>query len=230
MKKNLIFTLAIGEYNNFPTLKYMKEYAKKCNADYLPLNEIKINHDHIFFEKFYFVELLNSYDRVLYVDADVLVTPNAENIFEEFFDYDCFYAFAENGSSGMTNKDYCIKPLLSECPEWPIQKNGLLQYFNAGIFLLSKPLQKYFLNFEKVPDLPGIYEFGDQTYLNYLIVKNKIKFESLPYSFNRMSMGEYDYNKERYNSNFIHYAGPDLYGDGNRNITIQQDIKFLYNN
>jgi lipopolysaccharide biosynthesis glycosyltransferase len=230
MKKNLIFTLAMGEYNNFPTLKYMKDYADKCDADYLPLNELKINHNHIFFEKFYFVDLLNQYDRVLYVDADVLVTPTAKNIFNEFKDENCFYAFAENDHSEMTNKDYCIQPLLNDCPEWPLQENGKKQYFNAGVFLVSKPLQKYFLNFRNVPNLPGIYEFGDQTYLNYLVAKNKIKFKSLPYSFNRMNMGKFDTEKERYFSDFIHYAGPDLYGSGHRETTVLQDINFLYKN
>jgi lipopolysaccharide biosynthesis glycosyltransferase len=228
MKKNLIFTLAIGNYSRYPTIKLMEDYAKKCGADYLPLKHTVINQSNLFFEKFFFVELLERYDRVFYVDGDVLVTPHAKNVFEEFPDEECFYAFAENDHGQWMDRDYCVNPLLDDCPEWPLQENGKKQYFNAGVFLVSKPLQKYFLNFRNVPNIPGIYEFGDQTYLNYIIAKNKIKFESLPHSFNRMNLGKNDPNNERYDSNFIHYAGPDLYGNGNRDLTIQNDINYLY--
>ena len=230
MKKNLIFSLTIGNYSNYQTTIFMENYAKKCGADYLPLQNTIINHSNLFFEKFYFVELLNLYDRIFYVDADVLVTPNAKNVFEEFPDENSFYAYAENDNYHWMDRDYCIDPLMSDCPEWPIQKNGKRQYFNAGIFLVSKPIQKYFINFRDVPNLPNIYEFGDQTYLNYLVVKNKIKFSSIPHSYNRMNLGKSDPDKDRYNSNFIHYAGPDLYGDGNRDLTISNDINFLYGN
>jgi lipopolysaccharide biosynthesis glycosyltransferase len=228
MKKNLVFSLSMGRYSNYQTINYMRDYAKKCDADFISLNHPVINHANIYFEKFFFVDLLDRYDRIFYVDCDVLVTPNAKNVFEEFSDDECFYAFAENDHNQWRDRDYCVNPLLGDCPEWPLQENGKRQYFNAGIFLVSKPLQKYFLNFRNVPNIPGIYEFGDQTYLNYLIVKNKIKFQSLPHSFNRMNLGKNDPNNERYNSNFIHYAGPDLYGNGNRDITIQNDINYLY--
>ena len=54
-------------------------------------------------------------------------------------------------------------------------------------------------------------------------------FQSFDYSFNRMHLGNKDENHERLNANFIHYAGPDVYGNGNKNETMVNDYNKLYN-
>ena len=175
-----------------------------------------------------FVNLLEKYERVLYIDSDVMVTPSAKNIFEQYPDINKFYAYHENDYDPIMDRDYCINPLLGDCPNWPLGKNGKLQYFNAGVFLVSSPQKFAFNNYRNVPNLPSILNFGDQTYMNYIISKNNIIFESLDYSFNRMNLGKRDDSGERFNADFIHYAGIDTYGDGNKLKTIKSDYLKLY--
>ena len=43
-----------------------------------------------------------------------------------------------------------------------------------------------------------------------------------------MDLGEADENNERFNSDFIHYAGPCKYGNGNKQETIKKDYYKLY--
>ena len=54
------------------------------------------------------------------------------------------------------------------------------------------------------------------------------RFESFDYRFNRMHLGKKDDLGERFKSNFIHYAGPDVYGNGNKFETMMNDYKTLY--
>jgi lipopolysaccharide biosynthesis glycosyltransferase len=231
MKKNIILNVAIGGHKNYTTsLKTIYDYSVKCNADHYVLDKGFVNKYSIYFEKFFFVKLLETYERVLYIDTDVLITPHARNMFEVYYDSNKFYAYHENDFETVMDRDYCVKPLLNDCTQWPIGKNGKLQYFNAGIFLVSQKHKSAFDNFLDVPNIPSIFNFGDQTYLNYLIVKNNIPFESIDYSFNRMNLGKSDVNNERFGADIIHYAGHDLYGSGNKLNTINSDYNKLYGN
>jgi hypothetical protein len=111
----------------------------------------------------------------------------------------------------------------------PIGGNGKRIYFNAGIFLVSKPNINVYKKFKDIPNLPSIMEFGDQTFLNYLTHKNEVPFESFDHTFNRMHLGKKDESGERFKANFIHYAGPDVYGNGNKFETMMNDYKKIYN-
>ena len=227
--KKVIFSLNIGSYQNYPTIEYFKEYANKCGADYIGLEKQVVNLPNPFYEKFYFVELLNEYDRVLYIDSDIIITPWARDIFSHLDDTECFYAFPENFDLPIMDRDICVKPFLEKYPDWPRQVNGKLQYFNAGVFLTSKKHQKEFMRFRDIPKMEGVFEDDDQNYLNYLIVSKKIPFKSLPFSFNRMHLGQSDPNNLRYMADFIHYAGnKDFYGNESKDLTILKDLNKLY--
>jgi lipopolysaccharide biosynthesis glycosyltransferase len=230
--KTAIFQILIGptrgqEY----CIKSVLNYCKKYNIEHFLSQEVKINGPHIMFEKYQLFNLLNAgYDRVLYLDADVLITPNAENIFEKYFKMDKFYAYDENDKPEWMDRDNYIYENISNI-EWPINQKGKKQYFNAGIMLFSKEVfskYPYAFNLNDIPNWPNLWYFGEQTIVNYWIAKNKIPFESIDYSFNRMDLGEYDLKNDRYNANFIHYAGPCKYGNGNKNETIAEDFEFLY--
>jgi lipopolysaccharide biosynthesis glycosyltransferase len=229
MNKNVLLTISIGYHNNMSeTFLAMENYCKKYNIDFIRINYPIINFISPYFEKFFFIDLLDRYDRVLYMDADVLITPNAVNIFDYYPDTTKFYAYNETDNNETMDRDEYVKPLLTDMPNWPMDDKNKYRYFNSGVMLISKEHKDFFKNFKNIPEIPGIFAFQDQTYLNYLIVKHNIKYEYLDYSFNRMHLGNKDENHDRYNSNFIHYAGPDVYGDGNKNITIINDYKKLY--
>lgn len=230
MKKYAVLTVAIGQHSLLNgNLESMKIYADKCDADFIKLTHSVINFHSIYFEKFFFVDLLESYERVLYLDADVLITPNAKNIFEEYPNPNFFVAYNETDFNEDMDRDFCVNPLLPYCEYWPIDEKGKHRYFNSGVMLISKNHLKYLKDFRNVPNIPGVINiFPDQTYLNYIISSNQVPFLDLDYSFNRMHLGKKDENEDRFKSNFIHYAGPDMYGNGDKYETMKIDFNKIY--
>ncbi len=81
----------------------MARYAKRINADFLVVQERKyslllrgyVNGDLPVYEKFRLADFLEQYDRVLYLDSDILITPQARDIFAEFSNPKFFYAYDE---------------------------------------------------------------------------------------------------------------------------------------
>ena len=216
--KRAIFQLYIGEPNPMYdiSVKTFGDYARKIGADHIVATTPKINSVSLLLEKFQLLDFFEgelAYDRILYVDADVLPTPHAADIFQEYQDPEFFYAFDENFNTRPMNRDTTLNKMGELGFEWKKNDRGMKQYFNAGVFLISKDNCDFLKDYRQLPELPNLWEFGDQNYMNYLVMKHGVKFQSLDYSFNRMDLGSIDENKERYKANFIHYAGPSRYGD-----------------
>lgn len=229
--KKAIFTLNVGGNPIYvPSIKSIKDYANRIGVDFYMGTKIKISMYNFYFEKLQCLELFNKgYDQILYIDADVLVTPQAENIFKKYSDPKVFYAYHENANSEAMDRDRFVSPLDPDKIEWPVI-DGRYQYFNAGVMLFGSKVWKDILRgIDTPPDCKEVWEFGDQTFLNYLAAKNRVKFESLDRKFNWMNCGKPDPNKERFTANFIHYAGPCLYGDTKEEV-MKNDYKELYDN
>jgi lipopolysaccharide biosynthesis glycosyltransferase len=231
--KTAIFQFLIGpsrgqEY----CIKSVINYSKKNNIDYFISQNALINGPHIMFEKYQLFSLFNQgYDRVLYLDADIMITPKAENIFNIYDELNIFYAFDENDNTECMNRDNYIHEKISKI-QWPINNKNKKQYFNAGVMIFSKNTFDNFksaFDLSDIPNWPDIWYFGEQTIVNYWIAKNKIPFKSIDYRFNRMHLGKPDLNNERYKADFIHYAGPCQYGNGNKPETMKMDYNQLYN-
>lgn len=82
-RKRLVVTIATGPQHE-PLLEicgpWMKRYADKCGADYVQLTGTSQYWWGI--EKFRLQPLVSMYDRTLFLDADVMVSPRAPNIFK----------------------------------------------------------------------------------------------------------------------------------------------------
>ena len=231
MGKNAIFTIAIHDCEYFQyTILTMRYYAEKINCDLVVLEEPFVGFRNIYFEKMYFLELLKVYDRVLYLDADIVITPNAKDIFKRFPDKEVFYAFNENLDDDVMDRDSFVKAVVKDGDWWPVNGNGKYQYFNAGVFLISKSHAKFFENFKADSKVEGVLDWDtDQTMMNYIVAFNKIPFKSLPYSFNRMFLGKKDEWYFRYEASFIHYAGNGYCHKKQRAIFMLSDYCHLYN-
>ncbi len=64
------------------TLPFLKYYANKIGADFIILNNVVINGTVPHYEKFQLYDLLEIYDRILYIDIDVIVTEKCPNLFD----------------------------------------------------------------------------------------------------------------------------------------------------
>jgi len=212
--KKAIFTLAIGDNPMYrAALDSFRAYAKRVGADLIVSEELhykikitdpKYSASPAWPEKLYTAELLKQYDRVLYLDADILVTPWARDIFEEYPELDTVYMFNEGQYTDRTLPATEINQALGQVEEWD-EKDGKLTYYNFGMFLISKECPLF-----EIADLAGMQKvcdtvkFYDQTYVNYIIQRHKIKNVGVTSAFNRMDLlGHEDYKK----ADFIHYAG-----------------------
>ncbi|WP_153915098.1 glycosyltransferase [Shewanella sp. TC10] len=226
--KRAIFTLAIGDNPMYKAaITSFEEYGKKVGADvivskelhyHLHVNNKKYDASPAWSEKLYIAELLKTYDRVLYLDADILVSPFAENIFEECPELDTVYMFNEGKYKDRSPHAQRINEVLGEA-HWP-EENGKMVYFNSGMILLSKETGLFDnASADEMQKICNEVKFYDQTYINYLIRRDKINCVSVDKRFNRMPLlGLEDYQS----ASFIHYAGR-----GYREKVPMRDLKFI---
>lgn len=235
--RKAIFTIKIGTNPIWDLcIDSQIRYCNKYNIDYITIDQKQINWPfgpnptaNFYFEKLQAVSIFNTrkYDQVLYLDSDILITPEAINIFNEYPDPDLYYGFDENrtvgiqgptmygGTADIMDRDpYVIRTISNRNIYWMKNIYSKYIYFNMGVMLLGVNSVPWMFNVTQllsVKDYPNIYDFNDQTYFNVLIQKYS-KFKCMDYNFNRMHLGRRDHENERYKANFIHYAGPCLYG------------------
>lgn len=223
-----IISLAIGNQKDYLIgLNSMLEYSKRIGTDFFVINQPLVNYRVPHFEKLQVLDMFNrGYDRVLYLDGDIIVTPKAKNIFEEYSDESKFYAYDENShpSLGYMDRDSDVEALPKDF-EWKKNEFGKYKYFNSGVMLFSKYHQMCFSGLENIPNVPEMWGYAEQTALNYLISKNKVEWETIDYSFNRMDLGKEDPKRERFKANIIHYAGPCRYKEKDQETKYHQMIK-----
>ena len=234
MKKRLIVTIMLGKDPSFHFVKKsFKNYAKKVNADFLCITKASSilkpnnnnNNNKLFFDalfqKINLGSLSDKYERVLYLDADILITPHAKNIFDVYKDDSKLYMYNEGLFADRTSELTLISNRLHQ----PIKDKN---YFNAGVILL--PNHSSFLQAIRLHDLEYFVSnsnWFDQTYINFKYRFNKIKVSHLSEEFNRMGSSKNIDN--RFLASFIHYAGNSYCPKKQRSIFMLNDYCNLYN-
>ena len=226
--KKAIFTLAIGDNPMYQAaILSFQHYADKVGADLIisdslhyPINiqDPKFNASAAWTEKLRIGELQHQYDRVLYVDADVLITPHARNVFELYPDLETAYWFDEGVIQERAEDVAMICETLGQV-NWA-KNNNRPVYYNAGIILTSRQCELFKkTKLEDLQKVCNVITHYDQSYFNYTLHRHKIKHSSFDKAFNRMDM----FGQEGYlDADFIHYAGKG-YAKNNR----RRDIQFL---
>ncbi|MBQ4847826.1 glycosyltransferase [Pseudoalteromonas sp. MMG005] len=235
--KKVIFTLAIGDNPMYQAaILSFKHYADKVGADLIVSDElhypINIRDPHYganpaWAEKLRIGELLKEYDRVLYLDADILISPSAQNIFKQYTDPMVVYMLNEGAICDRQCERQLIENKLGRL-NWPMQCEDVI-YYNVGVVLASQGCKLF-----DYADLAGLQSvcnhirFYEQTFFNYQIFKNALKHKELATTYNRMDM----FGKEGYlEADFIHYAGKG-YAKNSRRRDVQflKDFATLYDN
>lgn len=154
-------------------------------------------------------------DRLLYIDADILITPHAKNIFDEL-DPDYVWMLDETGMGA----SHVELPIISEKLGYPCNN-----YYNGGIILMSR---KHLFMFDY--DLKEVFRsnFHVQAFVSYLICKNKVPIKNIPREFNYMAHSKPDPNNERLTASFIHFAGNSFTNGISKKSTIERDYLTLY--
>lgn len=154
------------------------------------------------FEKFQLRDLLDTYERILYVDGDVLIRANCPNVFDIVAPIQFGCVFEDVGKSAWKRRE-----------EWEkVQKRlghlnmGELRYFNAGVMVVSREHRELFdLNPRKM----ARGRWPDQTTFNYYVRKRHYAVCELAPKFNMLECFGEDFfvDKKRRNAYIIHYAG-----------------------
>lgn len=219
--KLAVVTITIGkEFEALASITHasIKAYAQKINATFLQLNSCSTTPH---WEKCLFYDLLNEYDRIIYLDTDIIVRQDTPDLFQ-LVPYNKIGAFNE---AKFTDRNYVLVEV-SQAYKVKLENwNG--KYYNTGVMVISKCHKKYF----KRP-LEEYCHFYEQSYLNLQFAleeqtreKGKELMFDLPYIYNRMTCLDVS-GEERYASYIIHYAGYHYFTQGTEIFNIiSEDLK-----
>jgi hypothetical protein len=186
--RHAIVTLCIGDQaKEYAAISHptMMAYAARIGADFYVMSERQWPDRHIFFEKFQMYPIVLKYERTLYLDGDVIVSPKAPDIF----------AAVPSGQLGFLN-EYDHVPQRRERYRSIIE--GIMKhadrkldgwvwpktYFNAGIFV-TEPRFAWYMKDKPKDKMRRIFLY-DQGFANLMIHEHELPVFRLPLAFNYM--------------------------------------------
>lgn len=203
-----LVTLTIGPaYERLARLTYpfFHAYAARHGLAFVPIGQPVIaGKPH--FQKLACFDLLARYERIMFVDTDVLISPDAPNLFD-IVPEGRFGAY--NVSRHTAFHDKAIVLIQERLRDIGWRR----VYFNSGVMVASRAHRPVFDPWD--PDLPvwtaacetlpESRTFSDQTYLNYKVQEAHLPVFDIGYRFNHsLAPGR---STERFSSHFIHCKG-----------------------
>lgn len=207
--KKAIVTIAIGrKYEEIAALTHptIKNYAERIGADFICRAE---SDGFPHWQKFKIVfDLFKQYDRILYVDTDLIIRGDCPDLFEVIPE-DKFGVFEEGRHA--SRAEYINAGI--QMYQMPFDWEG--KYYNTGVMVLSRYHREIFKDPPESAKHPQrfvlgsmAYTFlGEQTYLNIIMQKMETEIEELDYRFNRMTLMDEPTGEPRHASYIVHYAG-----------------------
>jgi ADP-heptose:LPS heptosyltransferase len=219
-KPRVIVTIAIGAYHEklYSVVEpFFKAYAKKVGAD-LVIWRDQGNHSMPHYRKLDLGDMLNQYERVCYIDADIIIRDDAPDIFD-MVPVDRFGAFEEGQFQDRAD---CLYQFFKKM-DWEPEEDVQADYWNTGVMVFSQGHHPVFLQ----PEVEHA-SFYEQTYLNFMFHALKVKMMNLNYRMNRMSLINPVTGEDHLDGYLIHYAGyKDIHGEEFLLKRVQDDIERL---
>jgi hypothetical protein len=228
---NAIVTVTIGEkFERIAAVTHptLRSYAERLGADFIVIDGKSPGQEDIVphFAKLQIRNLFNTYDRILFLDTDVIVRADTPNLFEIVPEHKVGL-FREGKfiprrklDIEMAAKTYCTKVRMN-----PDDWKG--QYWNTGVLVASRIHKSLFEapDFEKVRKVEGAWDYGEQGWINIQIINSSTPVHDLPYKFNRMTVMDDITGEDRHASYIIHYAGaPDVIPGVDGELTLPEFI------
>ncbi len=165
--KRAVVTVTIGRKSESIaklTHPIMQRYADRIRSDFVVIRDKVVNSKYPQFEKFQLYDLLQAYERIVYLDTDIIVMPDCPDLFDA----------VPRGKFGAFF-DSEVKDNDADIPEWRQEEIRYFQkrygninwgstYFNTGVMVMSRP-HREIMNYRK-PIHRG-KRFIDQTQINY---------------------------------------------------------------
>jgi lipopolysaccharide biosynthesis glycosyltransferase len=208
----------IKEMTNI-TLPPMKEYAKRIGADFIQLDHqppVLTDDNKTHYRIIKVRDILEEYDRVLCLDADMLVNKNIPNIFDVVPEDKIGSIYEDKGS----RKPDRLNKIAGIQRAWG-NVGWTEGYTNAGTFVLSKMHRDILLPHN------GKYWIGwgsADLHMSYMAHKLGFKIMELPFKWNHMTMFSEPWNgyADRFQSHIIHYAGGGVFEKGKVKSRLEQ--------
>lgn len=194
-QKLAVVTICVGpRYEAIAELTHptLKAYADRIGAEFIVWRHFE-GHKNPAWQKLELYNLLEEFDRVCFLDTDIIVRPDTPNVFETVPE-DHMGLFNE---FGVTNR---IQTMMSWEPSAEWVKRG--KYFNTGVMVMSSCHKEVFR-----PTFPERDSFYEQTHLNYMIYQLGIDVHEFSHRMNRMSCMDKIIGENRLSCYIVHYAG-----------------------
>ena len=224
-----IVITAIGQTKKVEiALRTIRPYARKVGAEVVVIDQPRLaingpgGYNYLNFEKFQVADCFDIFDRILRLDSDVLINPEAPNIFEETEDAS-FAAVMEDHGSRAAQRRKEVQRLAHRfsVPAWH------KDYFNSGVVVANREVREAFVpRLDLTPqNLRDLGPFKEQSLLNlqlhWLNVWQDHDVQALDRRWNRMRAFVDIPKSQAY---ILHYAGPK---DKEQRLMMEQDIKAL---
>jgi lipopolysaccharide biosynthesis glycosyltransferase len=209
------------------TFPIIKDFCKKWNADFILLDQeppIYTEDHQPHYRVMELYKLFDQYDRLMSLDADIIINKTCPNIFDEVPE-DSIGSIYEDKGTRLENRIKRMKNIQYEFGDigW---KQG---YVNDGMMVASIQHKEIFTS---VNGKYFLKEGNDDAHLSYQICKMGFKVKELDYRFNHMTLFSepWNGNANRFDSYIIHYAGRGVFENGVSNFIeqIKKDIKEIY--
>ena len=196
--KNIVFipniNLGNGRNNSYHySIKSWKQWCDKNDCELIVWEDLlyPIDYMKITWQRYYMFDILEAnnidYNQVLMVDADTIVHPNCPNFFNESGGYYCG-----------VRVDGCHEWLLRSISQFGDRLfDGMRirtwNYINGGFQIVNKnhkgffeTMKKYYVDnsIEITKAINDIMAGTDQTILNYMLHKERVKVKLLPVRYN----------------------------------------------
>ena len=196
--KRAVVTIVCGEFHRRLaqiTQPTIQAYAQKLGADWIAWDDYQ-GHTIPHYKKLDLGSLLDAYDRILYVDNDILIRDDAPDIFA-LVPQDKLGVLDE---SPFVDRSAQVIPFMEYVKYDPAQWDR--RYYNTGVMVLSKQHKNLF-----APPPVELDNGKEQTHLNVMISKTRTETFPLPFRFNRMLAMDSSLGEDRFDCFFLHYAG-----------------------
>ena len=229
MKKVALVTRAddnIKEMSDI-TLPIIKGYADKVGAEFINLNHeapFLTEDDNPHYRILKVLDLFDVYDRIIHVDADILITKECPNILEHVPEDHIGMIYEDKGS-----RTHNRRALIANVQQKWGDVGWREGYTNGGFSVWSKEHKNIFL--------PHNNQYwtswgSADIHISYNIHKYGYKLQELDYKWNHMTMFSepWNNNANRFDSYVIHYAGKGVFDSDcpDRVTQIKRDYKVLY--
>jgi hypothetical protein len=226
MRKNAIITVITPDLDYIAyTLPVMQRYADSIDADLkicrAPAMPGSVRDNAWFYKLRVMQQYTPLYQRVIFMDCDVLIRPGCPSLFDVYPDAGKLYAVDE---AGLANREAeagthydVLKSVLPDL-EMPLSRQEFARHtYNSGVIVCSSACYPFigvdldalygqYMQAHAYCKKLGVSGFGDQVLLQYYMVHKRTPVGAMAFKHNFVLFGEIASVSNRFSADIVHYV------------------------